>query len=168
MLPAGHIGVGIGFVICLKRVAPKKFKSCKLSFIPIATASLLPDLLDKLTALTLLPHVHTGRLIAHSLIFNLLLVILARTLRPVWTIYAWLSFLHLYLDSMWQLPHTLFFPLLGFRFDMGFPTSDIGSYLTAMLNRLEAEPEFLLSEPIGLCLILIYLFKKEQIKKELE
>lgn len=91
--------------------------------------ALLPDIIDKALGFWLLPETvnYTTRSVGHSLVFSALLLAaaLARlglTRRAGLLIIALATMGHLLLDQMWQLPVTLLWPFLGWRFPMGTTT----------------------------------------------
>jgi hypothetical protein len=91
--------------------------------------AVLPDIIDKPLGFWLLPQAvnYTTRGVAHTLVFNLLLLGAALGALAAWR-RAWLLTLalgsmgHLLLDQMWRAPVTLFWPFLGWRFPRGTTT----------------------------------------------
>jgi membrane-bound metal-dependent hydrolase YbcI (DUF457 family) len=88
--------------------------------IPLAAlGSILPDLIDKpLGHIILSGSVDFGRIYAHSGLFFLAMMVVAlayQRRKGSWILLALVAgmFSHLVLDSMWQMPVTLFYPLLG-------------------------------------------------------
>ena len=81
--------------------------------------ALMPDLIDKSLYNLGVHPVWTSRLWGHSLLASVLMVGL------VWFFFKWswpwvLAMPgHLFLDSMWDRPHTLLWPFLGNTFDLG-------------------------------------------------
>lgn len=78
--------------------------------------AILPDLIDKPLAILISPGM--GRLIGHSLIFILMLLLFAVGVK-LW-FNSWkmiplpiMVFVHQIMDKMWDLPENWFFPLLG-------------------------------------------------------
>ncbi len=105
----------------------------------------LPDLVDKpLGHIVLRTTLDDGRIFAHSLLFVLLILAVGLVLwnrRDNFLVLAVaigvLS--HLYLDAMWELPVTLFYPLLG-----PFPQMHFPGYLeSSLLNEITAPTEWL-------------------------
>jgi len=126
----------------------------------VLLGSMLPDLIDKPLGL-LAPGLGlgTGRGIAHTLVFALVLLVGGlffygagrRGLLHV----ALASAGHLVLDCIWQLPRVLFWPLYGFT----FPTvgrSGILSQLAAWWHTLWTTPGVFIPEIIGVAIILAF------------
>ncbi|HUW65522.1 MAG TPA: metal-dependent hydrolase [Spirochaetia bacterium] len=93
----------------------------------IILGSVLPDIIDKPFEL-FFPHLGlgTGRGMAHTLIFNFLLVgigwYLYRRGRPGFLYMALTSTGHLVLDRMWDMPAVLLWPFMGVHFPpVGLP-----------------------------------------------
>jgi membrane-bound metal-dependent hydrolase YbcI (DUF457 family) len=109
----------------------------------IAFGAILPDLIDKpLGHLLLQGSLDFGRIFAHSLLFLGLLVIAAAVL---WKARSSLLLAavalgvgtHLVLDAMWDLPISLFWPLLG-PFQAGhFPDYFASSFVVEVTSPLE-------------------------------
>ena len=123
----------------------------------VIIGSLLPDLIDKpiflLTGSTSL----SGRDYAHSLLFNLVLLIGGLVLirhRKSWLLVLSLSsFTHLVFDRMWTVPVTLWWPLLG-----PLLRGDRNAFLPKLYFRLFA-PEIFIPEIIGLAILSFYAFR---------
>lgn len=118
----------------------------------ILTGSMLPDIIDKPLGL-LAPELGlgTGRGIAHTLVFALLLLALGlwfyRAGRPGLLYMALASAGHLVLDRMWQMPRVLFWPLYGFAFPVvgrhGFLAQLLAWWHTLWTNPVVLAPEML-------------------------
>lgn len=120
-----------------------------------ALGAILPDLIDKpLGHLILKNSLDYGRIFAHSLLFITVLVILALVL---WKARSSLLLgavaagvgTHLILDNMWDLPVSLFYPLLG-PFEQGHFPDYFGS---SMVTELSSPLEWL----FGLVVLMIFL-----------
>lgn len=75
--------------------------------------AILPDVIDRLLYVFVIPGAESGRLFAHTLPFNLaLLVILVAIRRDLW-IYGVLPLGHLLLDLQCTSAHQLFWPFWG-------------------------------------------------------
>lgn len=115
----------------------------------VILGSLLPDIIDKPLAFWLAPELvnHATRSIGHTLLFNAALLSVALFLgqrigygRPLTLALA--SFSHLLLDSIWQNPVTLWWPLYGWQFPMGTTTLD--EWMRFMTSfRIRSLPEML-------------------------
>ena len=118
----------------------------------LALGSILPDIIDKPMGLIVFGTPEMGRTFAHTLLFLLGLVTLAVYLKDIRLASVSVGVLaHLILDSMWQSPVILFWPLLG-----NFPPApDIGtfSYLQGLLYELK-NPMVGLPEMLGLSYLL--------------
>jgi hypothetical protein len=158
MFIGGHLGLSLGALVGWRRFAgrPLHFR-----LIPLAFFALLPDLVDKPVGL-IWTELGTKRLAAHSLLFSLLFVLAARRLLPRLRLYAWLVPLHLFLDTMWNQPHTLLFPLLGLRFDSDIMFPDFASWLDMAVWRLLHTPETLAAEAAGLLVMALYLWGRPE------
>lgn len=116
--------------------------------------SLLPDIIDKpLGHLFFAQSLSNGRIYAHTILFLILISALGgylyRRSRRTWMLA--LSFgtaTHLILDQMWQNPHTLLWPLLGFAFEK----TDLSDWIPQMLRALVTSPADYIPESIGLVL----------------
>lgn len=74
MLPLGHMGISVAVV----RMLEKKFQSHWVDYRVLLVASLLPDLIDKPIGYLISGHlIFSGRYYGHSLVFLLVLFILA-------------------------------------------------------------------------------------------
>lgn len=119
---------------------------------------MLPDIIDKPLGLIVFGTPAMGRIVAHTLLFFLILTALAITLRDVSI--ASISggvLAHLVLDSMWKSPITLLWPFLG-----NFPmTVELGtfSYIQQLLFEL-GNPSVLIPEVLGLSYLIYFAFER--------
>jgi len=160
----GHIGVSLGTIVLLKRVFPYHFSRWRVAFWPLCLAALLPDIVDKFLGLTVMKGFHTGRLFAHTLLFSGLAILITYLWRRDWIPYSWIMLGHLYLDSNWDHPRTLFFPLLGFQFDRGIPTQDPLGYIYSMWLKYVHSPEWLAPEVLGTAILVIYFYDRHRFR----
>ena len=149
MFPLAHLGITFGGTFVLQKAAaltvhrgPKEKsgeedggsrsrligKSSQVSspafwvdYRLILLGSMLPDIIDKPLGVWL--HL-SGRAIAHTMVFSVVLVAAALTLfawrRSVGLLcLAFASVIHLVLDQMWLTPRTLFWPAYGWSFERG-------------------------------------------------
>jgi len=145
MLPLGHIGVN--FIILFRMIKNRR------NFILLIIGSLLPDIIDKPLGLTIYHGFGNGRLIAHTLIFNLVLLLLIFVFKRKLLIIPIASFLHLIEDEMWKDPIILFYPFFG-----DFPKKPIvplDKRLRTILNAYR-NPSILFSDALGLALLLFF------------
>ncbi len=109
----GHIGTSLYAGQRLSRLAPGWSQLAALAF-----CGMLPDLVDKPLFYLGLTPIPSGRVWAHSLLFSGLWLLACRSWLPALWPWAWATPGHLLLDSMWNSPHTLFWPFLGNVFDL--------------------------------------------------
>lgn len=127
--------------------------------LPVAVGSVLPDLVDKpLGHILFAETIGYGRIIGHSLLFLVIILILAVLL---WKYRGSILFfglgigvlLHQVLDSMWKIPATWYYPLFG-----PFPTKDLPNFFINSFWRSLASPQewlaLLLLAGIGLIFLL--------------
>ena len=148
MFVFGHLGVTLGVVFLalrlLKLRTKLEIKFNRRLYLFVFTGSLLPDLIDKPVGEILLAgSISNGRIFAHTLLFNFLLLLFclwlykrsgsregregSREGRGLggnkkgfgFLLFSFASFLHLCEDRMWLTPETLFFPVFGFEFPQG-------------------------------------------------
>jgi hypothetical protein len=75
--------------------------------------AILPDIIDRSLYVFVIPGAESGRLLAHTLLFNLvLLAILVAIRRDLW-IYGILPLVHLLMDLQGLSAHQFFWPFLG-------------------------------------------------------
>ncbi len=117
----GHAGLtllGKGTWNCLRK--KEALWNRPREVVLVIAFSLLPDLVDKPLSLWLWPDPPSTRLIGHALAFWIIFWGGLQTFAPRIARWTWVPLLHLFLDQMWQSPHTLLFPLLGWQMDPGF------------------------------------------------
>ncbi len=155
MLPPAHILVNSLILFPFARKKPRK------RFAYIAFGSILPDLIDKPLGFLLYHSFGNGRLIAHTLLFNLLLLLLCVYLgKELWLI-GICSMLHLVEDQMWRMPDVLFFPFLGPIRKR--PSMDLGRRIESVFAHLH-NPAYLALNVAG-CIflsVLIYICIKSE------
>jgi len=120
----------------------------------LALGSLLPDIIDKPLGLIVFGSPSMGRIVAHTLLFLLLLASLSFYSRDIRLCsLTWGVFIHFSLDFMWNSPETLLWPLLG-----PFPSVsllDIMSYLEMLLSGL-MNPGIAIPEMAGLAYLIYF------------
>ena len=132
----------------------------------VLLGSMLPDIFDKPTWLfafgDLFP---TGRGYAHSLLFNLVLLIGALVFfkrRKSWRLTVSLSsFIHLLLDQIWNDPVVLLWPLLG-----RLPESETAGWYSYIIKTLFSDPSVYIPEIVGFAVLLV-LASRLVVRKEL-
>lgn len=133
--------------------------------------SLLPDLIDKpLGDIFFYGAFQNGRIIAHTLVFNILLTALAiyalKKWKSVWPlILAFGSVLHLILDQIWLEYYTFLWPLYGWSFPK-VDTVDFFGWLPTMLYNLTTIVAIYVPEIIGFSILIwfaVRLIQKKQV-----
>ncbi len=126
--------------------------------------AILPDIIDKPLGLF---NIGSGRSISHTLLFLLiftvagLILYIARKWKRILVLAAGIL-AHLILDSMWQNPHTLFWPFYGAQFSAGTPAE----WLSRWGTELTSDPIVLICEATGFLIIayfVYYLFKQRKL-----
>lgn len=155
MLPLGHIAYTWAGL-----AAAEAGWSWDIDYRAAALAALLPDLIDKPLALTVMRRSGTSQGLGHTLLFHALLTLLTVWKRWKWSRYALTVNLHLVADQMWKYRSTFCFPFLG-RLEawtfMGTPSAMLNAYA-----EIARSPEVLAVELVGLGL-LIRLVRKAQL-----
>ncbi|MGD0951596.1 MAG: metal-dependent hydrolase [Methanotrichaceae archaeon] len=127
----------------------------------LALGSMLPDIIDKPLGLLAFGTPAAGRTICHTLLFLLVLGVLAVYMKDFRVASVFAGVLaHLTLDSMWQSPVILLWPLLG-----NFPLArDLGvfDYMQALLYGLR-NPMVWVPEMLGLAYLIFYAFESRSI-----
>lgn len=148
MLLFAHVGLTLAFSRLLHHV----------NLAALALGSMLPDVIDKPLGLIFFGSPNMGRTIAHTLLFLLLLAALSFYTRDIRLIsLTWGVLAHLILDSMWNSPEILFWPLLG-----PFPERqllDTQSYLEMLLAGLK-NPGVLIPELAGFAYLLLFVYSR--------
>jgi hypothetical protein len=162
MLPLAHTGLTVAAAVIVNRLRKMKTTSPKKSnvrFVYLVFFAILPDMIDHPLSIFILPPFCTRHLIAHSLLFSLCLLLLILLIRPAKVAYGLACMGHLILDGMWNSPHTLLFPFLGFTFDSS-STSIITfpQYLRNIPGMLISSPLYCVGEIIGLAILLFVFF----------
>lgn len=142
-LPLYHRLNGIG-----RQVGPIDYRIVLLG-------SLLPDIMDKALWLFASSSIFpSGRDYGHTFLFNLFLFICGLVLikyKISWLLIISLSsIIHLILDQMWDMPITLWWPLLG-----PFQRIETAGWLSNILRALFSDPGTYIPEIIGLVIILV-------------
>lgn len=168
----GHIGITLGIFYLLNRLFPEK--NIPVNFKWIAFGALLPDLIDKpLGRIVLAETIGSGRIFAHTLLFGILLGLIAyyAFYRKGWTIpliVAGASFCHLLEDQMWNSPRAFLWPFLGWEFPRDTFSGGFIEYFMRILNNSynPAYSGVFIPEIIGLGII--FLFVGNYIRSKIE
>lgn len=124
----------------------------------VLLGSFLPDIIDKPVFLLVGENASlSGRDYAHTLLFNLVLLIggliLLRYQKSWLLVISISSFTHLILDQMWGSPVTLLWPLLG-----PLVKGESAGWLSGIWHDLLASPEVYIPEIIGLAIVLFFAY----------
>lgn len=148
MLLFAHVGLALLFA--------RPFKRADLTF--LAIGSMLPDIIDKPLGTILFGTPGMGRIFAHTLLFLFVIAALAVFLRDM-RIASLCGgvFIHLALDTMWNSPVTLLWPLLG-PFPIAHYVSPLG-YLEMLMLGLR-NPGILIPECLGLAYLVYFVAER--------
>ena len=109
MLVLAHVGYTTGAV----RISQKFALRRPLDYRLVILMAILPDVIDRTLYVFVIPGAQSGRLFAHTLMFNLLLLaVLVAIRRDLW-ICGVLPLVHLLLDLQSMSADQLFWPFLG-------------------------------------------------------
>ncbi|MDA1127898.1 MAG: metal-dependent hydrolase [Chloroflexi bacterium] len=113
MLLIGHMGYTVGAAWAIESAARKEIA---VDYRAIALMAIAPDIIDRVIFVFILPAALEGRLIAHTLVFQLAFVLALTLFRRGWWFYGIASLSHLLLDTTrlstdWA--KHLLWPLLG-------------------------------------------------------
>jgi hypothetical protein len=160
----GHVGIS---VFAADRLFPNQ-KELFRTMVCVTFCAVLPDLLDKPIRYLGWSPEPTGRLWGHTLLFSVAWCLLcASRLRGFWP-WALATPGHLVLDGMFRLPKTLFWPFLGFGFEV--PDRLFAGPIEQWLWLVDHEPlRFLLSvlfpELLGFVLFVFTLRRVRRLKR---
>ena len=143
MLVFAHVGLTLAMATILARLD----RNLNPSLAFVALGSLLPDLIDKPLGHLMYGSMSTGRIFAHTFLFVLVLAAFATIFRSraLGSLTGGV-FAHLLEDSMWAMPITLLWPLLG-PFTINQPLS-ILNYFEMLMRGLE-NPHVFVPEILG-------------------
>ena len=147
MLIACHLFFGTGAGLILQ----ERFQSRYV--LPVCMlGSILPDLIDKPLGFLIFPSIGDGRLIAHSLIGLISIMLIVAALLRSMLLPAVLSvgvLIHQLLDEMWNMPVNWFYPFLG-----QFPVYQQENYFgLGLMRELTTPSEYLFA--LGILFLLI-------------
>jgi len=130
----------------------------RIDYRMVLVGSILPDIIDKPVFLLFGGAALSGRDYAHTLLFNLVLLIgglvLLRYRRSWLLIISLSSFTHLVLDRMWGCPVTLLWPLLG-----PLPGGETAGWISDRFYSIFSIPEVYIPEIIGLLILLAFFLR---------
>ncbi|MGB9133617.1 MAG: metal-dependent hydrolase [Methanosarcina sp.] len=138
MLLFGHIGVTLGVFFVLGIFIPRLKSIINPKYLVIG--ALLPDLVDKpLGRVIFSSTLANGRIIGHTLLFSLTLLLIGlylykkrEDIRIISLTVG--SFFHLIEDQMWAIPKTLFWPFMGLNFPKNYTDYTGMEYLIRMIK----------------------------------
>lgn len=158
MLTLAHVGLTVGAA----RLLDKRVLKRRLDYRLVALMAVLPDVIDRFLYIFVIPGARTGRLIAHTLLFHLVLVaalrLLSRRLYP----YGLAALGHILLDLQGLPRQQLLWPVLGLslerigiRRDSGAAQQPYGQRLRRRVRKaagpyLRPSPQALVLEAAGL------------------
>jgi hypothetical protein len=155
MIFFAHIGLTIAFVFLVFL-----FLKGKVDYRFVIVGSVLPDVIDKpLGHIILYSVFENGRIICHTLLFIAVLTLIGiyvekRYRSTAVEFLALGALMHLVLDEMWNIPKTLFWPLLGLE----FPKEDLSGYIGFLLDELLHRPDVYVPELIGLGIVVTFIY----------
>ena len=135
MLPQSHIG----YTLLSYRLAQKWVPAARhADYRLLAVAAIVPDLLDKPLVLATYHRWAATKLLAHTGLWHLLLLLFVFWRKPGWWPYALATNGHLLADALWHQPRTLFWPGLGRHFHRrhppGWPRTRLIDHLRHLLR----------------------------------
>ncbi len=151
MMPPGHFLLTWGVTALAQQ---NNTRLSRLDYRLLAISALLPDLIDKPLALLVFTDTHTSQLIAHSLFFNLGLLLLALLLWRRALPYTLAFNAHLLGDSMWDHIQTFWWPLFGWSTFWEYkPMNTPGEMLNVYLDIIVRYPHVWVIELIALAVL---------------
>lgn len=128
MFPLAHVGITLGVAFAIMRILRKSWNP-KLFIIIVGVASLTPDIIDKPLGL-LYGYQGGGRLIAHTLVFTLIVLAVALILWKIWSrkelqisfwplLFSLGVWMHFFLDFPWEDVRVSLWPAYGLAFPAG-------------------------------------------------
>src|SRR3990172_7065059 len=109
MLLLGHVGYTVGGGWAAQRLRLKN----PVDFRLIAFMAIFPDVVDRALYVLFIPDAASGRLIAHTLVFQLALFAVLVVIRRGFWVYGLASLLHLALDGQGLSAEQVLWPVLG-------------------------------------------------------
>lgn len=155
MFPLAHVGITLGVAFAIMRILKKSWNP-KLFIIIVGVASLTPDIIDKPLGL-LYGYQGGGRLIAHTLVFMLIVMAASLILWKIWSrrepqksfwplLFSLGVWMHFFLDFPWEDVRVSLWPAYG----LAFPAGEFS------WGHLTESPVAIVGEIIG-AIILVYL-----------
>lgn len=164
MLILGHAGITLGAATLIAGAVNSR-QTTKISWLAslsryidirlLLVGSLLPDIIDKPVGQYFFRETfNNGRIFSHTLLFLVLLsavgFYLYKRHRQVWMLtLAAGTLMHLILDEMWNIPATLFWPLMGST----FVTVELTGWVSNIFRALLSDPTVYIPEAVGLAIL---------------
>lgn len=162
----GHTGISLGvawaasFALGEQReISPyPRWSRWRVDYRLVIVGSMLPDLIDKPLGMWILADLFSnGRVVSHTLAFNLLLIAIGIALilwrnNSGWLTLGLASSGHLLLDQMWREPSTLLWPFYG----LPFPRLDLAGYPLQWVQALYTSPSIYVPEILGGAILFVF------------
>ena len=141
MLLLAHVGYTVGGGWAAQRLRVKNAVDFRL----VAIMAIFPDIVDRGLYILLIPDAESGRLIAHTLIFQIVVFAVLVAIRRGFWIYGVASLMHLALDAQGLSPEQVLWPVLGSSLEnvdivSGSAAAAGQSYGERVLDRLQDIP----------------------------
>lgn len=155
----GHLGLTTGAIKLYDKIGGENADNTPIDYRAVLVAAVLPDIIDKpIGAILFRSTFHNSRIIAHTLLFSLILILIGyirvkKRKKNTVLITGVCCIIHLILDSMWHYIDILFWPLYGLK----FPERPEGDWALQTLTNLVTNPYTYIPEIIGF-IILAYFF----------
>ena len=152
MMPPGHLAVTWGLGRLFQKNDPDL---AKLDYRLLALNSMGPDIIDKPLALFVFTKAETSQLVAHSLLFNAILLSLILLFRPKALPYVLAFVFHLVADRMWRHTESFWWPLFGWTKFWDFkPMNTPESMLKIYIDIITRYPQVYIIEIIAIIYLL--------------
>lgn len=109
MLVLAHVGYTVGGGWAAQRLRVRNAVDFRL----LAFMAIFPDVVDRALYVFIIPDAESGRLLGHTLVFQLALFAVLVAIRRDFWIYGLASLMHLALDAQGLSPEQVFWPVLG-------------------------------------------------------
>ena len=151
MFPLGHVGIAVGALVVITILVRKPGLLKDIDFRFVVVLAMLPDIIDKPLGHFILGDLNNGRIIAHTLLFVVLVAaVSAIVFKKMFWAYALPVLLHQVLDFMWEIPKTMLWPVFGF----GFESYDMDVW-EHWLEALTTNPYVIAGEVAGLVILVV-------------
>jgi len=152
MMPPGHVAVTWGVTALLQKNKSNLFR---LDYRLLALAALGPDLIDKPLAIFVFPAAQTSQLVAHSLVFNVVILLVALLWQRRALPYALAFVMHIVADRMWNHTESFWWPLFGWQtFWQYKPMNTAGAMLNTYLDIIYSYPQVWVVEVVALLFLI--------------